>query len=131
MQPYEFSEDRTGTINETVTSVLEGKHPSETIPSCTMLKTYEKPPIFIPVDITEEAVEAVAHKLLGSSGPGVIDSEALQGWFLEFGEDSTRLRTSVETFLFVSQWDTAMVSLPCIYVWLYRHDSEIGRASCL
>ena len=64
------------TINETVTSVLEGKHPSEKIPSCAMLETYEDKPIFIPVDITEEAVEAVALNLPGSSGPGVTDSEA-------------------------------------------------------
>ena len=62
------------------------------------LETYEETPIFIPVDITEEAVELVPLKLSGSSGPGDMDSEALQGWILKFGEDSTRLRTSVETF---------------------------------
>ena len=56
-------------------------------------------PTFIPVYITEEAVELVAHKLSGSSGPGGTDSEVLQGWLLKFGEDSTRLRTSVETFV--------------------------------
>ena len=28
-----------------------------------------------------------------------MDSEALQGWLLKFGEDSTRLRTSVEIFV--------------------------------
>ena len=55
-------------------------------------------PIFIPVDITEEAVESVARKLSGSSGPGGTDYEALQGWLLKFGEDSTRLCTRVETF---------------------------------
>ena len=36
---------------------------------------------------------------MGSSGPGGTESEALQGWLLKFGEDSTRLRTSVETFV--------------------------------
>ena len=56
-------------------------------------------PIFIPVDITEEAVKLVAHKLLGSSGPGGTELEALQGWILKFGEDSKILRTSVETFV--------------------------------
>ena len=55
-QPDELAEDCTGTINETVTSFFEVKHPSETIPSCAMLETYEETPIFIPVDITEEAV---------------------------------------------------------------------------
>ena len=64
-------------INETVTLVLEGKIPSEIIPSCATLETYEETPIFIPVNITEEAVELVAQKLLGSFGPGGTDSEAL------------------------------------------------------
>ena len=36
---------------------------------------------------------------MGSSGPVGPDLEALQGWILKFGEDSARLRTSVETFL--------------------------------
>ena len=36
---------------------------------------------------------------MGSSGPGGTESEALQGWILQFGEDSTRLRTSVEYFV--------------------------------
>ena len=99
MKPDELAEDRTVTINEAVVSVLEGKHTSKNIPSCATLETYEDTPIFIPVDITKEAVELVARKLLGSSGPGGTDSEALQGWILKFGEDSTRIRTSVETVL--------------------------------
>ena len=64
-----------------------------------MLETYEKTPIFIPVNITEEAVESVARKLLRSPNTGGTDLEALKGWILKFGEDSTRLRTSVEFFL--------------------------------
>ena len=52
------------------------------------------------MDITEEAVESVARKLLGSSGPRDMDSEALQGWLLKFGEEITRLSTSVETFVY-------------------------------
>ena len=36
---------------------------------------------------------------MGISGPGGTDSEALQGLLLKCGEDSTRLRTSVETFV--------------------------------
>ena len=39
------------------------------------------------------------RKLLGGSGPGGTGSEALHGWLLELGEDSTRLCTSVETFV--------------------------------
>ena len=88
-QPAELAKYLTGTINETVTSVLEGKHPSKRIPSCSKLETYEGTHIFIPV----------MHKRSESSGPRGMDSEALQGWLLKFGEDGTRLRTSVETFV--------------------------------
>ena len=100
MQPDEFSEDRTGTINKTVTSILDITHLSKTITSCATLQTYEETPIFIPLNITEEPVESVAQKRLGSSGPGGTESEELQGWLLQFGEDSTRLRTSVETSVY-------------------------------
>ena len=99
MQPYKLAEDCTGTINDTVTLVLEIKHPIKTIPSCFMLETYEETPIFIPVDITEEAVELVVRKLSGSSVLGGTESEALQGWLLKFGEDSTRLCTRMENVL--------------------------------
>ena len=98
MQPDELAEDRTGKINETIISVLEGEILAK-ISSCATLKTYEETPIFIPVNTTKEAVELVARKLLGSSGPGGTESEALHGWILKFGEDSTRLRTSVEDFV--------------------------------
>ena len=70
LQQDELAEDLTGTINETVASVLEGKHPREKIISCSTLETYEETPIFIPIDITEGAVESVAQQLLGRSDPG-------------------------------------------------------------
>ena len=47
----------------------------------------------------QEAVELVARKLSRIYGLGVTESESLHVWLLEFGEDSTRLRTSVETFV--------------------------------
>ena len=75
------------------------KNPSKNVPSCATLETYEETPIFIPVDITEEAVELVARKIWGSSGLGVTDPEALQGCILKFGEDSARLRTSMASFV--------------------------------
>ena len=56
-------------------------------------------PIFIPVDITEEAVESVARKLPGSSVPGGTDSEDIQVWLLKLREDSIRMRTSVENLV--------------------------------
>ena len=52
LKPDKFADDCMGTINETVASILEGKHPSKIIPSCATLEMYEETPIFIPVDIT-------------------------------------------------------------------------------
>ena len=47
-----------------------------------MLDIYEKMPIVIPLDITEDVVKSVVWKLLGSLGPGGTNSETLQGWIL-------------------------------------------------
>ena len=80
-----MSEDCTGSINENIALVLEVKHPSEILSSCATLEMYKETPIFIPVDIMEEAAESVAQKLLGSSVPGGTDSEALQLWIMRFG----------------------------------------------
>ena len=55
--------------------------------------------IFIPVDIMEDVVESVSQEILGGSGPGGKDLEALQGWLLKFGEDSKKLRISAEIFV--------------------------------
>ena len=60
---------------------------------------YKETPIFIPVNIIEEAVILVTPKNLGDSGPGGMDLEALKGWLLKFEEDSKRLRTSVTNFV--------------------------------
>ena len=54
---------------------------------------------FIPMDIAENVVKSVERKLFGSSGPGGMDSKALQGWLLKFGEDSKILCTSVDIFV--------------------------------
>ena len=56
-------------------------------------------PIFISVNIAEESIKSVAQKRSGSSCPGCKYSQALHGWLLKFGEDSTSLRYSVETFV--------------------------------
>ena len=56
MQSEKSDEDCTVTVNETFTSVFEAKYPSKIIPSCDTIETYEETPIFIIVDITEEAV---------------------------------------------------------------------------
>ena len=93
-----MARDFTGNINETIALVLEGKHQHKTIPSCALLEMYDKRPIFISVDITEDTFELVPQTLLVSSGPRGTYSKSLQGWILKFGEDSKILRTSVETF---------------------------------
>ena len=63
LQPDELAEDFTGTINDTITSFLEGKHPSKTIPSYATLESYKETRIFIPFKIKEESVESVAQKV--------------------------------------------------------------------
>ena len=98
LQPDDLDEYHTGIINDTVALDLEGKHHCEIIPSYVTLETYKETTIFIPVKITEVGLESVAQKRLGRSGQGSTDSEALQGLLLRFGEDSTRLRTSVDFF---------------------------------
>ena len=107
---------------------MEVKHPIKKNPSCATLEVYEETSIFIPVNITEEAVESVAPNVLGRSGPGGTDSEALQGWLIIFGEESTRLRTSVENFVdWLSNgsppWEAYCVF---IYVRLIALDKYLG-----
>ena len=66
---------------------------------CSTFEMYDKTPIFITMGIMEDVVELVTRKLLGSLGPGVMNSEALQGWILKFGEDSKKIGTSVEIII--------------------------------
>ena len=47
----------------------------------------------------EDTVESVTRNISGISGPAITNSESLQELLLKFGEDSKRLRTSVETFV--------------------------------
>ena len=47
---------------------------------------YEKRPIFIPIDTTENAVKLVAPFFSGISGLGGTYSEALQEWILKLGK---------------------------------------------
>ena len=51
------------------------------------------------MDITEDVVESVVHKLSGRSGPSGMESEALKGWLSKFGEDRKILRISVVIFV--------------------------------
>ena len=51
------------------------------------IELYNKIPIFIPTNITEDVVKLIAQKLSGSLGPVGMDLESLHGWLLKFGED--------------------------------------------
>ena len=77
MQPDELGEGWAGPINKNVASVLEGNHLHKTFLSCATLEMYNEPPIFVPVNITEDTVKSVAQKLLEAPGPGGTGSEAL------------------------------------------------------
>ena len=91
MQTKELESDKNGISNETVASILAWKHLHEKILAYSTLEAYEKNAYFIPVDITEDVVELVARKLLGSLGPGGTDSEGLHGWVLKFREDIKKI----------------------------------------
>ena len=49
LQTDELTSDKTGVMNETATSVLEGKRLHEIIPSFSMVEVYNETPICIPV----------------------------------------------------------------------------------
>ena len=64
-----------------------------------MFEVYEETPVFILMDITEDVVESVVHKLLGGSGLSGMDSEALQVWLLKFGYHGKTNFVAVEYFV--------------------------------
>ena len=53
-------------------------------------------PIFICVDITEDEIKSVTHKILRNYGPVGTDSDSVHGWLLKFGIESKRLCGNVE-----------------------------------
>ena len=66
MKPDKLAEDHMGIINKTVALILEVKNPSKTIPSSATLEMYKETPIFITLNITDEAIAPVSRKLLGA-----------------------------------------------------------------
>ena len=54
-----------------------------------------KPPTMVPVDITHATVATVVIRLLGSAGPGGVDSVSLQHWLLRFWVTSMGIRQIV------------------------------------
>jgi hypothetical protein len=82
----------------TISEVLESKHPDARTPDANSLPKYSNTPDFVDVDITEESVEKVARRLSGSAGLGGTDSHALQHWLLRFGAASRKLRIALAEF---------------------------------
>jgi hypothetical protein len=68
-------DEKTG---NTISEVLESKHPHARILDANSLPKYNQTPNFVNVDITEEAVKKVARRLSGITGLGGTDSIALQ-----------------------------------------------------
>ena len=54
--PYEMAPNKTGVREETIAAVLDKKHPHKKLPPSSTLAVYNKTPIFIPMDITEDVV---------------------------------------------------------------------------
>ena len=77
LQPNGMVLDKPGIMEETVATVLVGKNLHRPPPPCSTLVLYDKMPIFIPMEITEDVVKSVAQKLSGSWGPGDTNLEAL------------------------------------------------------
>ena len=57
-----------------------------------------KPPVLVPVDITDKTVESVVRRLLGSMRPGGTDLVSLQHYLLWFGKESVGIRQIVGEF---------------------------------
>ena len=51
------------------------------------------------MNITEEVVDLVMRKRLGSAGPSGTDTEALQGLLIKFGDHRKTVYISVKSFV--------------------------------
>ena len=72
-------EDKCTKTGEYVMEVLHTKHLDARPPSAAILDAYpNNPPYMVPVDIIDDAVEAVAGHLSGGAGPGGTDLLSLQ-----------------------------------------------------
>ena len=90
--PNQLASDKLLPTEKTVFKVVAGKNPHKKPLQCLlwkhMLKCYARS-----IYVTENLVKSVTRKRLGSLVPWGMDSEALQGWILKFGED---LKISVQ-----------------------------------
>ena len=98
-----------GFTEKIVADVQEGKHPAERKSHVSKLEAYKEKPVFITVDNMEDVIESVVRKLLGSSGTGGMNSEALRVWLLKFGDHSKKHRISVESFVLIQQASSSAI----------------------
>ena len=88
--PYQLASDKLLPTEKNVFKVLAGKHPHKKSLQCLrwkpMLKGYAHS-----IYVTDNLVKLVTRKRLVSLVPWGMDSEALQGWVLKFGEDLKNL----------------------------------------
>ncbi len=85
-------DEKTG---DSVTTVLESKHPDARVPDVSFFQSYPNTPDFVDLDITEDSVEKVAGRLSGSAGLGGSDAYACSHWLLKFGTASRKLRVAL------------------------------------
>ena len=79
--------------DQPVLEVLRSKHPEYRPPMASNLEAYGgKPPVLVPVGITDETVATIARKFSGAPEPGISESVSLQKWLLRFGAASMDLR---------------------------------------
>jgi hypothetical protein len=67
---------------DSVIDVLKSKHPDARIPTISSLPGYTTIPDYVDLDISEDAVKAIARCLCGTAGLGGTDSHALKHWLL-------------------------------------------------
>ena len=91
--------ERCTKTGERVIKVLRTKHPEDHPPTAASLDLYpDRPPEFVPVDITDYMVTAVAGQISGGARTEGKDSVSLQCWILRFGAASGELRLIVSDF---------------------------------
>lgn len=88
----------TGENGRTVLDELKSKHPSPSIPAPHLLRIpddLQGVPSLLPVQITADVVEKVAHKLHGGGGPSGVKADQWTDFLLRYGRSSHQLREAV------------------------------------
>lgn len=95
LDPWSSTDKQTG---ELVMDVLKIKHPAGIIPPKYLLK-FNNIPNINKLDVYQDTIDEVAHKMGGSGDPGGSDGESLQKWLLHFGAVSKGLQKEVSLLI--------------------------------